>query len=127
MRILNRTRGTLVGSRVEVADSWWSRLRGYLGRREPGPGEGLLLVPCRAVHTYGMGFPVDVIFLDPMGRVLAIFPEMEPWTRSPRVPGARYCLEVRAGTVDTTGTRVGDDLAWKTPRFATNGTHRRVQ
>jgi len=127
MRILNRTRGTLVGSRVEVADSWWSRLRGYLGRREPGPGEGLLLVPCRAVHTYGMSFAVDVIFLDPMGRVLAIFPEMKPWTRSPRVAGARYCLEVPAGTVETTGTEVGDDLAWKTPRFATNGTHGRAQ
>ena len=33
--------------------SWPGRMRGLLGRRPPGPRSGLLLAPCRAVHTFG--------------------------------------------------------------------------
>lgn len=124
MRILNRTRGTLLGSRIELADAWWSRLRGYLGRRRPRMGEGLLLVPCNAVHTFGMRFDLDVIFLDETGGVLEVVQEMAPWSRSPRVPGARYVLEVPAGTVGATGTTVGDTCSW-TPAW--NGSTTRVQ
>ena len=53
LRVVNRTRGAVVGSRVQVADRFWSRLRGFLGRPQPSPGEGLLLTPCDGVHMFG--------------------------------------------------------------------------
>ena len=116
MRVINRTRRTLVGSRVLVADTWWSRLRGYLGRDEPRRGEGILLIPCNAVHTCGMRFPLDVIFLDGEGRILELAPGMRPWKTTKRISGARSVLEVPAGTVEETGTRVGDLLSWQLDR-----------
>ena len=115
MRIENRTRKTLLGSRVELAATWWARLRGYIGRHRPKTGDGLLLVPCDGIHTFWMSFPIDVLFLDEKGQVLASAGSLRPWRWGLRVRGARYVLEVPAGTIEASGTQVGDELAWHDP------------
>ena len=112
LRIVNLTRGTLLGSRIALADSWWDRFRGFLGRERPRDGEGILLVPCNAVHTFGMTFDVDLIFLGSAGEVLAVVEQLEPWKKSTRIRCGRYALEVPAGTIRATGTTVGDTFAW---------------
>ena len=112
MRIMNRTRGTLLGTRVRLADSWWSRFRGFLLRPEPRFGEGILLTPCNAIHTWGMSFPLDVVFLDASGRVLEVIEGLPPGTTAVRVPGGRYVLEVPTRTIEATGTTVGDTCSW---------------
>lgn len=112
MRIENRTRGTLLGERVTLADSWWGRFRGFLGRSPPVDGEGILLSPCNSIHTWWMSFPLDVVFLDAGGAVLDIREDLQPWSRPIRVSGARHVLEVPPGTVRATGTTVGDTCAW---------------
>ena len=61
---LRRNDGTIVCERCTVAESPLTRLRGLLGRDGLEPGEGLLLRPASAVHTYFMRFPIDVVFLD---------------------------------------------------------------
>jgi hypothetical protein len=112
MRITNRTRGTVLGTQVRLADTWWGRFRGFLARPRPEPGQGILLSPCGAVHTFGMRFALDVIFLDSGGDILAMEENMVPWRTSSRIPGARYVLEVPAGTIQATGTAVGDTCVW---------------
>jgi uncharacterized membrane protein (UPF0127 family) len=112
MRIVNRTRGTRLGERVMLADTWWGRFRGFLGRIPPIEGEGILLSPCDAIHTWGMGFALDVVFLDSSGSVLAVRENVEPWSRPIRVAGARHVLEVPPGTVRASGTLVGDACSW---------------
>jgi len=115
MRITNRTRNTLVGGRVTLASTWLGRLRGYIGRPEPGPGEGLLLFQCNAIRTYWISFDLDVIFLDDKRRVLEVIRSLRPWRRTKRNQGARYVLGVPVGTVDASGTQVGDELSWRNP------------
>lgn len=115
MKITNRTRRTLLGSQVRMADSWLGRLRGFLGRREPRQGEGILLLPCNAIHTFGMAFDLDVLFLDGEGKVLELRRSIPPWRITGRVPGGRYVLEVPTGTIDASGTQVGDELTWHEP------------
>jgi len=112
MRIINRTRRTLVGDDVRLVDTWVGRLRGYLGRDKPRKGQGILLFPCKAVHTFGMTFPVDVIFLDHEGRVLEVAANLSPGGHSGPVKEAQYVLEVPPGTVEDTHTRVGDEMSW---------------
>jgi uncharacterized membrane protein (UPF0127 family) len=112
LRIVNRTRDRTLGSRVGLADQWWLRARGFMGRAEPGPGEGLLLSPCRGVHMIGMKFSLDVILLDRQGRVAALHPELGPGRRTAWHARARYALEVPAGTIRATDTREGDLVAW---------------
>ena len=106
----NATRGTAVAERVEIADTWWTRLRGMMGRPEPSDGEGLLLDPCRAVHMYWMNYPLDVAFLDPDGRVVAVYHELAPSRRSKRHGDANRALELRAGRLAETQTEVGDHI-----------------
>ncbi len=112
MRIFNETRGTVLGRKVVVADSAWSRLKGFLLRPPPRSGEGILLTPCNAIHTWGMRFPLDVVYLDASGQVLKIVQNLPPWTTSGRVSKGRYVLEVPVGTIEATGTDVGDICSW---------------
>lgn len=112
MRIVNRTRGTLLGEHVTLADTWWGRFRGFLGRTPPIEGEGILLSPCASIHTWGMTFALDVVFLDSSGGVLAIREDVKPWSRPLRVAGAQHVLELPVGTVRGTGTAVGDACTW---------------
>ena len=66
-----------------------------------------------------MEYDLDVVFLDAAGRVLKVMEKVPPRTTPPRVPGGRYVLEVPAGTIEATGTSVGDVCSWmKTPVHA---------
>jgi len=115
MKITNRTRRTLLGSQVRMADTWLGRLRGFLARPAPKQGEGILLLPCNAIHTFGMTFDLDVLFLDAEGKVLKLKRSVPPWKITGRVSGGRYVLEVPVGTIDASGTQVGDELTWYEP------------
>jgi uncharacterized membrane protein (UPF0127 family) len=109
-RVKNRTRNRLLATRAGVADRWWLRLRGLLGRPALPAGEGLLLIPCTSIHTLGMGYAIDVAFLDRSGRVVALYPELPP-RRATRVHReAASALELPAGTLAQTGTVEGDTL-----------------
>ncbi|MHB1040013.1 MAG: DUF192 domain-containing protein, partial [Desulfobacteria bacterium] len=108
MRVVNRTRGTVVGERVRTAQTFLSRLAGLLGTAAIAEGEGLWIVPCRSVHTLGMRYPIDVAFLDARGVVVGILERLPP-NRVGRVfRDARGALELRAGTIAATGTGPGD-------------------
>jgi uncharacterized protein len=101
--------GSVVCARCVVADSFLTRLRGLLGRRELPPDEGLLINPCSSVHTWFMRFPIDVLFLDRDLRVVRVAADVRPfrlrWGR-----GARQVLELAAGEAAERGIRVGDRL-----------------
>ncbi|MEX2532292.1 MAG: DUF192 domain-containing protein [Gemmatimonadota bacterium] len=113
LRVVNSTRDRDLGRRVGLANRRWSRLRGLLGRKELPEGEGLLIHPCRAVHMYGMRFPLDVLFLDERGQVDALYEGLEPWKRTGLHREARYALELPVGTIAATETRKGDRIEWK--------------
>jgi uncharacterized protein len=122
IRVLNRTRGTVLGTRVRLADRLAARVRGFLFRAPPATGEGILLSPCRAVHMYGVTFPLDVIFISEGGEVVAAYRDLAPWRRSRLHGSALHALEVPAGTIRATGTVVGDALSWATVNGDEEGT-----
>jgi uncharacterized membrane protein (UPF0127 family) len=125
LRVVNSARNSELGSRVAVADTWLSRLRGMLGRPALSPGEGLFLTPCRSVHMYGMRFPLDVVFLDAAGIVVAAYRSLAPASRSGWHRNAVHALELPAGTLERTGTAVDDVLGWQlTVRSAAESSRR---
>lgn len=113
VRVTNVTRGTVIGSTVYFAATWWGRAKGWLGRPAPLEGEGLLLVPCKGIHMVGMKYPIDVAFLDADGLVVATYAELKPWQRTRLHHTATSALELPAGTLARTGTVVGDRLSWE--------------
>lgn len=110
MELYNITRQVTLVSQLEFAGTFGRRLRGLLGRRQLAAGSGLLLAPCRAVHTCFMAFNIDVLFVDEEFNVLFIMEDMRPYVISPTIPEARMVLELPAGVVQATGTRLGDIL-----------------
>lgn len=90
----------MLGTQVGIADTFWRRLRGLLGRPPLQAGEGLLLRPCRAVHMHGMKYPLDVIFLDRSGAVVAIYEHLAPGAKTRWHRPAYEALELPAGTLN---------------------------
>lgn len=94
---------------IRRADRFFSRLVGLLLSPPLRPGQGLLIVPCAAVHTAFMGFSIDVVFLDRAGRIRRIVPSLKPW-RAARYTGAYQTLELAAGEAARLGLRAGQSL-----------------
>lgn len=119
--VVNRTRGTTLGTRISLADRWWLRLRGQIGRPEPRPGEGLMLLECRAVHMHGVRYPLDVAFVDRRGTVVALYAELRPHARTRWHRRAAHAIELPAGTLAATRTREGDVIEWGDSPVPTHG------
>jgi len=87
-------------------------LRGLLGRADDDfrNGSGLWIVPCHGVHTLGMGFPIDVVYLDHQMRVIHVQPELQPWRFAPVRRRATSVLELPSHTAAQTKTAVGDTI-----------------
>ncbi len=110
VRNLSRS-GTDLGTRIGVANTIWTRLRGLLRRPPLRKGEGLLLEPCQAVHMYGMKQALDVAFLGGDGLVIAVYHDLRPGQRSRYHGRARQALELPVGTLRATNTQVGDQMS----------------
>jgi uncharacterized membrane protein (UPF0127 family) len=110
--IYNKTRETFVATEATVADSYLRRLVGLLGKtkRWAQLGRGLWIVPSRGVHTIGMMFPIDLIFLSKEKEVVHVEEHLRPFRISAVSLKATSVLELPAHTVYRTGTQVGDRM-----------------
>ncbi|HUZ45098.1 MAG TPA: DUF192 domain-containing protein [Terriglobia bacterium] len=110
--VYNKTRETFVATSASVADTYLSRLIGLLGRTRGWvrPGKGLWIVPSYGVHTIGMMFSIDLVFLDRANHVVHIEEHVRPFRISKVVLKADSVLELPPHTVFRTRTHVGDML-----------------
>jgi len=112
LKIWNQTRSTLLGAEVEVADTSSKRRTGLLNHTCSADGHGLLIIPCEAIHTFGMRFPIDVVFIDGKKKVVKLRPSMGRW-RIAFSFWANSVLELAAGSIHAARTEVGDQLAFE--------------
>ena len=97
--------------RVHHARTLWQRLRGLLGRPALIRGEGLLITPCNSVHTFGMRYPLDLVFLDHGGTVVKCVTGLRPYCIA-AARRARHTLELAPGSIASAHILVGDVLQW---------------
>jgi uncharacterized membrane protein (UPF0127 family) len=109
LRAANVTRGTVVATFLELADTGAKRNKGLLGREGLAAGEGLWIVPCESVHTFFMQFAIDLVYLDRNHRVKKVRRAVGPWRVSACL-SAHSILELPAGTIEASGTERGDQL-----------------
>jgi protein-S-isoprenylcysteine O-methyltransferase Ste14/uncharacterized membrane protein (UPF0127 family) len=95
---------------LQLAHTHWTRLKGLLGSGTLAPGAGLWLKPCRQVHTIGMRYAVDVVFLDDGHRVVHTIGGLAPGALSPRVGAATSVIELPAGTLARLGLAAGAEI-----------------
>ncbi len=99
--------------RVRVADSAWSRLVGLLGCAGLPAGQGILIRPCSSVHTFGMRFPIDVVYLAADGLVVKVVHGLRPWRFSMGGRRARTVVELARGEAARAGIEPGVTVRWR--------------
>jgi uncharacterized membrane protein (UPF0127 family) len=102
---------TAVIPQVWVARNFWQRLRGLLGKAALTETQGLLIKPCRQIHTVGMSYPLDIVFVDSNGFIVKISQFVKPF-RQASSHKAFCALELAAGVARHIGLTVGDQLTW---------------
>jgi len=109
MEVRNLTRQNVLAASVEVADSGPKRSKGLLGRKGLAPGTGLWIVPCEAVHTFWMEFPIDLVYLDRKLRIKKLRNSVRPWRFSGCL-SAHSVIELAPGTIQQVQVELGDKL-----------------
>ena len=112
----NLTRSTALATHLEVADGLWGRFMGLMGRASLADGAGLWLSGTNGIHMMFMRFPIDAVFLGrPIAtergalEVLSVHRGLRAWVGLvPIVRGAYGVLELPVGTIERSGTAVGD-------------------
>jgi hypothetical protein len=109
LQVANLTRHTVLATCMEIANSGSSRNKGLLGRAGLACGEGLWIIPCSAVHTFWMKFPIDLVYLDRRKRIKKLRSAVPAWRFSACL-SAHSVIELPAGTIRNTQTQRGDIL-----------------
>lgn len=102
--------GICIAEHIEIARGPLARLRGLLGRRTMKPQSGLLLDPCKGIHTVGMRFSIDALFLDRSGHVKRVEHRLPPGRFIPFVRGASQVIELPPGTLEAAEIQAGDEV-----------------
>ena len=109
MTLLHVRTGEVVASSVDMALTRRERRRGLLGRDSLASDAAMFIAPCLAVHTVGMAFPIDVAFVDAIGKVIRLVHRMPPW-RIAAALGSSAVIELPAGRLVEHDVRIGDRL-----------------
>jgi len=105
----NARAGQIIAETLIPAFERSARNKGLLGRQSLEQGSAMILAPCSSVHTFFMKFPIDIVFVARDGRVVKVCERRRPW-RLALGPGAFAVVELPAGALEASGTRVGDRL-----------------
>ena len=110
--VVNETTRTVVAERMQRADTFMKRLVGLLGRDGMEEDEALWITPCKGIHTMGMRFPIDALFLDDRLKVVGVREHVAPWKSTGFIKGAASVLELPAGAVQRTAVDVGHQMGF---------------
>lgn len=110
VRVVNKTRGTVLAKDAQRAVGFLDRGRGLMMRPPLPSGSGLILDPCNSIHMFFMRYALDIIFLDKHDRVVFLYNGIKPWRVGRIVRGARLAIELPEGAITRTQTTNGDEI-----------------
>jgi uncharacterized membrane protein (UPF0127 family) len=110
MGIYNTDRQRWVVKALEAATGVRTRTRGLIGHQPLQAEQGLMIDPCRWIHTFRMSFPIDVAYVGKSWQVVALTENLVPNRIDRPIFRARFVIEMMAGTIRRTGLAVGDQL-----------------
>lgn len=98
----------IIANNVIVANGFFGRLSGLILRKKLKDRQGLLIENCRSIHTIGMRYNIDTVFLNKNNEVIAVFQNVKPFRITPFIESASKVLELKSGTIKNTSLKVGD-------------------
>jgi uncharacterized protein len=110
MRLINQTKNITLAEDVLIANTIFTRIKGLLGKKYFLPNQALILDPCNCVHTFGMHFPIDILFIDKECRIIQTICQLKPNRISRMYWNSSKVIELPAGKLGFTHTKAGDQL-----------------
>jgi len=110
MKIINSAKNAVLAENAIIADTFLTRAKGLLGRKDFKQGEALVIRPCNSIHTFFMRFPIDVLFVDKENKIIRATPSLRPYRLSRVCFNSVFAVELPAGTLELTSTQEGDTL-----------------
>ena len=110
MKVINTSNQKLIADKIKIANNPITRTIGLLNKSKLNKGEGLLIVPCNGIHSFGMRFNFDAVFLGKDNKVQHLIKDMRPWRVSSIIKGAYKVLELPSGTIDDSKIDINDIL-----------------
>ena len=107
MKATLHEKGIELGDDITLAVCLPARMKGLLGKERLLAGKGLLIRPCKGIHTFFMRFPIDAVFLDKNNRIVALIRNLSPNRLTKIYQKATAVLELPAGTINP-GVSVDD-------------------
>jgi uncharacterized membrane protein (UPF0127 family) len=108
--VYNETRQSFLSLHVTVADTFFTSLKGLVGKKTLKKDEGLWLIPSKGIHTLGVLFPIDLVYLDAHRKVIHLVEHLRPFRFAPIKAGCESVLELPIRTICRSDTRVGDSF-----------------
>jgi len=112
MKLINKNNGKILADNLKIADSFFKRLKGLLGRNSFNKGEGLHIISCSSIHSFFMKFRFDAIFLNKNNEIVYLIQNMPAWRVSEICFSAYSVVELPSGIIKETETSVGDVLEY---------------
>jgi len=110
MRLINKTKNTVLAEDVFIANTPFKRIKGLLGEKAFLPNQAIILDPCNSVHTFFMRFAIDILFVDKDYKVIKTLPQLDP-NRITRIYWySSKVIELPAGKLNLTNTQAKDQL-----------------
>ena len=102
--------GSTTDISVIIAHNWLSRLKGLLGTLSLNEKTIIWLKPCNSIHTIGMLYSIDVLFLDQNNCVINIFENVKPFRFRLGSKQTTSTVELASGVTNKMGIKSGDTL-----------------
>ncbi|KUO66570.1 MAG: hypothetical protein APF84_17235 [Gracilibacter sp. BRH_c7a] len=109
LKVVNKRNSMFIGN-VRIANKFTTRLKGLLGSSPLSSFQGLLIKPCKQVHTIGMRYSISIWYVDQKLRIVRIIDDLEPFKISPYVGDSHLIIEFPSKWAEITGSQEGDLL-----------------
>jgi len=110
IQVVNQRNGQFIVESGKLANTFKARLIGLTTYKELGHGQGMIIMPCSVIHTFGMQFPIDVIFVSNDDEIVYAIKGMKPNRISPHIKDSGYIIEVPIGQIKATNSIIGGKL-----------------
>jgi uncharacterized membrane protein (UPF0127 family) len=110
MKFINKKNQKIIADNIKIADNFFTRTAGLLGKTGLQYGEGLWIKPCNSIHSIGMKFEFDAVFLDKNLKIVYLLENMKPYRLSSIIFKAFSVLELSAGKIKEINLEIGDEI-----------------
>jgi len=110
MMLYNKSKEQSICGQLEIAESFFTRFKGLMLKKDLNRDSGLLIKPCNSIHTFFMLTPIDILFIDHNWEVKYLIKNFRPWRVSPLVKKGKMVIELPSGTISDKNITLGDIL-----------------